>query len=557
MKNIFSRLMLALILSSFTALYSIETFTDTEVIARRVGVILTFIISFFLLGRYDLRRELDNYKNFTSTKKRLILVASFLCTLTLVRNTILMLTATQYTIGELFQNINLLLLLVLVFIIGFINFFILWYLFIKLCGRRVLMFFKSFSPFEKRILYLYVFVFAIINLIIVSKTNAFVYPLLDGKIVYDAILSLDTSFLTGGWDGIDVFSSPSSMENDIRHILFGIISLPLAMIAMPLSYAIGLLSVSGDFQFVTWNYTSVTLYGYLISVGQAFLFALSGILINKMLRREISEQLSKLFVMLYLVSYSTLLFTMAVEQYAVVTFTLILFVYCFVKNVDSKNTFILSSLTLASSFAMLPFAVLGKKINLKAIFKNLVYIATVTLVACIYFGQLAELARTFNTLKFLSQFADADSLSYTNKFLQFIEFIPNIFVAPEVYFIEGWVRTAIQGNGYKIAGIILLIFTLYSIIVNRHKRIVLISSYWVFISFILLVVIGWGSVQRSMFLYTPYFGWAFLLLIALGYAKLFGNRVLGKLLLTVIFISVAFYNAMEFASYVANLGPFR
>ena len=557
MKSIFSRVILALIFSSFTAVYSIESFTDTEVVARRVGVILTFIISFYLLKKYDLRKQLENYKQFTSMQKILISMASLLCTLPLVRNMILFITANQFTIEEFIQNRNFILMIVLVFIIGFINFFIIWYVVIKLCGRRVLLFFKSFNTFEKGVLYLYVVTFAIINFIIVRSTNAFVYPLLDGKIVYDAVLSLDTSFLTGGMDGIDVFSSPSSYENDIRHILFGIISLPLAMICMPLSYAMGLLLVSGDFHFVTWNYTSVTLYGYMISIGQAFLFALSGILIYKMLRHELSDQLSKLFVMFYLVAYSTLLFTMAVEQYAVVTFTLILFVYVFVKNLDSKNTYIISSLTLTSSFAMLPFAVLDRKIDFKAIFKNLMYIAAVTLVACIYFGQLAELIRTVSTLRMLSQFADVDSLSYTDKFIQFIEFIPNIFIAPDVVFLEGWVRVANQGNGYKIAGIVLLLFTIYSMLANKQTKLALISSYWVMISFILLVIIGWGSVQRSMFLYTPYFGWAFLILIALGFTKLFGDRIVGKLILAVIIISVAFYNALEFASYVTNVGPFR
>ena len=105
---------------------------------------------------------------------------------------------------------------------------------------------------------------------------------------------------------------------------------------------------------------------------------------------------------------------------------------------------------------------------------------------------------------------------------------------------------------------IILIIVLISVSLFRHSKLAVVSVYWVLISFFILVVIGWGSVENGMVLYSSYFMWAYLIPIALIYSRVFKEKVfIGNLVLIFTIIALLIHNSIEIINYVYNLHSYR
>lgn len=555
MKNRVKKWLISSMLAGFTSIYSIAP--NSSVYSIIIGVLLIFFLSFYLLGRVELAEKLSEYKTTKKYKKILILLATFLSTLTTVKYTFFIWKRIQdeplpngQTLLLLIPDIVLVIVALIIIILSSFTFFLLWYLLIKQYLDRVILFFKRLGVFEKGVVYSFMLLFSFINMIILINTNAFVFPLHNGEIIYDVIFTTDTAALVYE---IDVFSSPGADQNDIRHLLFGIIGIPLAMICQPITYL-----VKGITIILGMNISVFTLYGYFLSVTQAFLFSMSGLLLYKMLSNVIVKQFAKLFFIGYLLSYSTLLFTITVEQYALATFTILLFVYQYMQKADSKFSYIIASLSITTSFAMLPFVLLENNRNLKKIVKTSIYLVTVVLLLLIFFGQLNEVLRASSTITHLSKFSHDESITFLGKLDQFLGFVPAMFVAPNVVMTTDRITLGSLSDPVRMLSLFILSITLLSMIINRHLKLTIISAYWVFISFLILVIIGWGSVEHSMVLYSSYFTWAYLILLALIFNKLFNRRILlGSFILIVMILLLFTYNSMEFVTYILRLSSLR
>ena len=392
LKQLFWRFVIASMAASFTGMFSIANGNTSTIIAFLIGVPLIFIVVFFFVGKMNLKEELKTYKQLKTSKKAIIIISTLLSTFVFIRGfsftleQLLMDLIVMKLIPDQYVQIIYILLLMVSCLICLFNSFIIWYLISKFFLDSLVDFFKQFNKFENCILYTFLLVFTCINFLILLKTNAFVYPTKDDQIVVNVIFTADSSQLLAV-NRLDAFSSPNAGQNDIRHLLFGIIGIPFSMVFLPMSYILYfILKVSG------FNIYFSAIYGYFLTIGQAFLFSTSAVLLYRMLLKEINESFAKLFSILFLVSFSTILFTMVVEQYAIALFTLILFVYYFVTKNDSKFPFIFSGLSLTTSFAMFPFVILEQKKtkSYKKVIQNVWYIIILTLLLIIYFGQLYE-----------------------------------------------------------------------------------------------------------------------------------------------------------------------
>lgn len=555
MKNKLNKFFISSMLAGFTAIYSIAP--NSAFYSIIIGVLFIFFITFYLLGKYDLFEELRGFKKIKKNKKIIIMIATLLSTLTLLKYSFFIWKRMQdeplpngQTLLLLIPDILLVVITLFIIILSIFNYFLIWYFLIKRYLDKVIIFFQKLSVFEKGILYSFILIFGLINLVILFKTNAFIFPVHNGDIVYDVIFTTDTSALVYE---IDAFSSPGADQNDIRHLLFGIVGIPLSMICQPITYLIKVITVIFGL-----NISTFTIYGYLISVTQAFLFSMSGILIYKMLANEIRESFAKLFLLFYLLSYSTILFTITVEQYAIASFTIILFVYHYVQKVDRNFSYIIAGLSITTSFAMLPFVFIEKNRDLKNILKTSIYIFSFTFLLIIFFGQLTEILSASYTITNLSKFASDDSINFAGKLDQFLGFVPSMFIAPDVFLTGNRITLGSISNLNRIFSLLCISIILLSIIINKNLKLTIISAYWFFISFIILVVIGWGSVEKSMVLYSSYFTWAYLILFALLFNKLFRNRVaIGNFLLIVTIVILFTYNSIEIVNYIPRLNSYR
>ena len=149
-------------------------------------------------------------------------------------------------------------------------------------------------------------------------------------------------------------------------------------------------------------------------------------------------------------------------------------------------------------------------------------------------------------------------MNFKDKWDQYLGFIPSMFIAPDVSFIDHTIRLGNISTLDKIFSMIILIIVLISVSLFRHSKLAVVSVYWVLISFFILVVIGWGSVENGMVLYSSYFMWAYLIPIALIFSRVFKEKVyIGKLVLIITIVALLIHNSIEIINYVYNLHSYR
>ena len=103
-------------------------------------------------------------------------------------------------------------------------------------------------------------------------------------------------------------------------------------------------------------------------------------------------------------------------------------------------------------------------------------------------------------------------LSFIEKFEQYTHFIVNCFVSINgVPGVDAWQLKAI--SSINILGIVMLILVTISFILNRKDKLSRISYYWTIFSFVLLCIVGWGTKENGLVLYSLYFSWALVVLM--------------------------------------------
>lgn len=103
---------------------------------------------------------------------------------------------------------------------------------------------------------------------------------------------------------------------------------------------------------------------------------------------------------------------------------------------------------------------------------------------------------------------------------------------------------------YSIIGIVILIVCILSIILNRKNKMAIISFVWVVFSFLLLCVVGWGTSENGLNLYSLYFAWAYIILIYLFIDRLIKNDKIKNVLIVIICICMLVLNIPEFLNII-------
>ena len=105
----------------------------------------------------------------------------------------------------------------------------------------------------------------------------------------------------------------------------------------------------------------------------------------------------------------------------------------------------------------------------------------------------------------------------------------------------------------SITGIIILGLLIVSFIINRKEKIAQVSALWILYSFIILCLIGWGTKENGLILYSTYFAWAFYSLFILLIKKITKNKRAFSIIMIIIigimfiFTSKELINILKFA----------
>ena len=109
------------------------------------------------------------------------------------------------------------------------------------------------------------------------------------------------------------------------------------------------------------------------------------------------------------------------------------------------------------------------------------------------------------------------NISLINKVYQYIEFIKNYFIAPNaaiqtnLFNRISWQLLPITKINY--IGIIILILIIISAILNRKKKSSQLATIFIIFSIMILIILGWGTKENALILYSLYFGWSYFILL--------------------------------------------
>lgn len=394
--------------------------------------------------------------------------------------------------------------------------------------------YKSINTYEKIIIFI-----VLLFLIIFALYSFYRVPSLysDPKELgeYDLIYTSDTVNLLKNNCWLNIIG----LENDIRQPLFALYSIPFVA---PFIALFGLLSFLG-----------AGVIPFTIEVSQIILLVITGYLLSLIISDDFKKRI--LFFLLFNSLYSTLLFSFMLEQYIVAVFYLVLLLYAYHNNSKTDDLYVAATGTLSTSAIMFPLLFnpsdrIYHKIRkiIKAVFYGLVVF--------LLLNRIDLIVGLFDNVSKLLSF-NGNSIWFFNRVKQYTYFIRSIFIVPNASLVGGkWVLNDILV--VNITGICLFLLCLLGYYFNRKNKIAKISIYFVLFSLLLLCLVGWGTAENGLILYTLYFGWAFLILIYLLFEYLFNKIHLSKafysfiLIVIICLFSYNFYYILDMISQLFN-----
>lgn len=325
--------------------------------------------------------------------------------------------------------------------------------------------------------------------ILYLQTDAFASP----TVVRDLIYTADSGAIVHE----NAYLSLSALENDFRSPLFAVFAMPL----LGLPYLIGCIL---PFQ----NARAI-----LLVAAQVPLLVASFWMLAKLVN-GLAKPARILLPVVLLSTYSSLLFTVLAEQYVVALFYLSLGLYALVKHERREQM-----LLLGAAGTMLPGAALAllperKGKPVKAVLTDLWHTALWGVALVCTLGCFGMVLRIPETLTSIGRFTGA-GIRFSDKLTQFFGFVAQIFVAPlsgAELLENNYLKWRLLGTS-PVLGIVLLLLACVGFVLNRRQRFARLGMAWVGVSFLVLCVLGWGTAENGLTLYTLYFGWAYAVLL--------------------------------------------
>ncbi len=396
---------------------------------------------------------------------------------------------------------------VIVGIAAFYFLFLCVYLLWPKLASVVLEFARNLTKLEKRYLIISTVLLAVVVIIAFNVSSVF-YETRDrsGEIVrFDVVYTTDTADLVDS----NVYLNISSVQNDLKQPLFGLFALPFALVGVVFSKL---------FFFVPYSYP------IMMQIIQVFLLQMAMILVSRMLKLRSIDQL--IFLLFLNASYPVLMFSLNMEQYIFSLFWLILFLYSCQFGWGPKVYYFIGAAGSLLTSAVL-FPLLSRSKQLRGILKDAGRVALQALVIMVLFGRLPLLLEVASSVKENMEFTGA-AISSGDKWLQYVNFVASCFVKPGA----GVDKTTFEHVSYQlhpvhslnILGLILMIMALAGFLLHYKQRFMKICVLWVSFSFIMLCVVGWGTAENGLILYSLYFSWAFMALLFMLIDKLLARH---------------------------------
>jgi hypothetical protein len=326
-----------------------------------------------------------------------------------------------------------------------------------------------------------------------SHSNAF-YNNQNQFALYNVIYTSDSSSLIGG----NAFFNVNHEENDIRQPLFAVFAIPFSSIAMIFSKVLFFIPNS---------------YALNIAIFQVLLLGVSILLLSRMITRNTIT--GYLFFVFTSLTYTFLLFSVMIEQFVFPFFWLTICLYAtFYKENDVDFYFIAAFGSLLTSIALFPLII--KEIDFTNASKRLLTIIFGFVGGMVIFNRQYILVTAVSDIQQLMDFYGA-SISIQSRLLQYINFVSGVFFAPtaavDYISYEHISYQLLPVNSINWLGIYILIVSFLGFALNNKSILAQVCLGWEIYSFLILCLVGWGTAENGLIIYSLYFGWAFIVLV--------------------------------------------
>lgn len=334
-------------------------------------------------------------------------------------------------------------------------------------------------------------VFVVLVVVMYSLSNAFHFSTYQGnRAPYNVIFSSDSNLLLTE----DVYFNFSAGENDLRQPLFGLFAAPFCAVPKLIGYALFFLPNA---------------YLYALAALQAVLLVFTVFLLGRL--AEFTGVKELLFLTLCLCSYPTLLFLLIQEQYVFAVFYLVLFLWHWKGGKRSRLSLVAATGCLLTSAALFPLLAerdeRGKWVNRKSVIR-IVGSGVLFLILCFVSGVALNL---LDRQKLHTIFGfTGDGVPFGGRVLQYLNYLALCFVAPAgtVSYSAGFPSYVLPAPDVSALGIVVLLLAILGFVLNRKKNFYRICFYWFVCSLAVLLVVGWGTAENGLVLYSLYYGWA-------------------------------------------------
>ncbi|MBE6753142.1 MAG: hypothetical protein E7559_02110 [Ruminococcaceae bacterium] len=362
---------------------------------------------------------------------------------------------------------------------------------------------RIFSDISKTERIVYALLLAVIfslTTAVFLDTNAFSVP--DPN--YNVIYTSDSPFLVKN----NVYTHLFHLENDLRQPLFAIFAAPFTGAA----YLLGrLLPAFGT--------PAGLLPALFTNFAQIVMLIAACFMMSRLLRLSAAGRMG--FCLLFVSTYTFILAPLMMEQYVVAFFWLMLAALCTVEgkaaDADEVDDMVLigAAGTLLTSVLCTPLASRRSPLReFRQWFGSMLRTAGGFVLCVLAFGRVDVLFGLTAAFGGFSRY-DGEALTLSGKLMQYSVFLKNVFVRPEAAVSMGEFPSwqLLPAETFSIFGIIVFLLAALSVVLNRDKPAVVLSGCWAAFSLVVLVVLGWGTAENGLILYSLYFGWAFFVLL--------------------------------------------
>ena len=310
---------------------------------------------------------------------------------------------------------------------------------------------------------------------------------------FDLIYSADSGYLVR----TDVFRNVGADQNDLRQPLFGLFAMPFAQTAWIISKLLF---------FLPAGYVTVW------QILQMLMFLTAVVLLSRMMGLRGAEK--ALFLILFCVSYPVLIFVLTAEQYLVAMFYLMTLLYLRQEEPGKPVAFIGATGCLLTSGIWFPLVTWNR--DIRTFIKHTAALCGVFIAVTILSGRLTTFLDMPGYIAGYAPYTGVD-VALGDKLRQYVNFAGACLLAPPsgidvtTYYHISWQMLPV--TGWSVRGLVVIGLAVGGILISRRDRMTRMCALWLGFSFLLLGLVGWGTIDNGLMLYTLYFGWAFTAMI--------------------------------------------